>query len=224
VPGGSAGSGNEGLAGPQGGGPEGGNRGAFGQCLPERLRRFRATITTPEQTLRQVVDPPQTNIESSTYTIGGVDLTQSEIGIVAPSLVVKGRFLSRQDEAVVTTTYARRQKLRVGSTLDLNGTELEVVGLVRAPLGGQTADVYVPLAQLQKLASLEHLVNLTLVRASSGENVAAVEQRIEETFPSAQVASAKDVADASRDRSSTPRACRAGWALRSGWWPRSQLS
>jgi ABC-type antimicrobial peptide transport system permease subunit len=195
VPGGSAGSGNEGLAGPQGGGPEGGNRGAFGQCLPERLRRFRATITTPEQTLRQVVDPPQTNIESSTYTIGGVDLTQSEIGIVAPSLVVKGRFLSRQDEAVVTTTYARRQKLRVGSTLDLNGTELEVVGLVRAPLGGQTADVYVPLAQLQKLASLEHLVNLTLVRASSGENVAAVEQRIEETFPSAQVASAKDVAD-----------------------------
>jgi ABC-type antimicrobial peptide transport system permease subunit len=195
VPGGSAGSGNEGLAGPQGGGPEGGNRGAFGQCLPERLRRFRATITTPEQTLRQVVDPPQTNIESSTYTIGGVDLTQSEIGIVAPSLVVKGRFLSRQDEAVVTTTYARRQKLRVGSTLDLNGTELEVVGLVRAPLGGQTADVYVPLAQLQKLASLEHLVNLTLVRASSGENVAAVEQRIEETFPSAQVASAKDLAD-----------------------------
>ena len=33
-------------------------------------------ITTPEQTLRQVVDPPQTNITSTTYTIGGVDPAQ----------------------------------------------------------------------------------------------------------------------------------------------------
>ena len=58
----------------RGAGPAAANRGAFAECLPERLRRFRATITTPEQTLRQVVDPPQTNIASSTYTIGGVDL------------------------------------------------------------------------------------------------------------------------------------------------------
>ena len=35
------------------------------KCLPARLQRFRATITTPEQTLQQVVNPPQTNIKSS---------------------------------------------------------------------------------------------------------------------------------------------------------------
>src|SRR5262249_4341555 len=92
--------------GPQTGGPQtpgggglggattgGGNRDAFTKCLPERLRRFRATITTPEQTLRQVVDPPQTNISSSTYTIGGVALSQNEIAIVTPEQVAKGRFL-----------------------------------------------------------------------------------------------------------------------------------
>jgi ABC-type antimicrobial peptide transport system permease subunit len=191
-PGGSG----QGLAGPEAGEPlpEGG-RNAFGACLPERLRRFRATITTPEQTLRQVVDPPQTDISSSTYTIGGVDLTQTGIGVVTPSLVTKGRFLRTQDEALVTATYASRQKLRLGSKLDLNGTKLTVVGLVRAPLGGQTADVYVPLARLQKLASLENLVNVALVRASSGQSVADVQQRIEQTFPSAEVASARDVAD-----------------------------
>jgi hypothetical protein len=176
-------------------GPAGGNRGAFAECLPERLRRFRATITTPEQTLRQVVDPPQTDIESTTYTIGGVDTTQAGIGIVTPALVTKGRYLEKPHEALVTQTYASREGLKLGSTLDLNGTTFTVVGLVRAPLGGQTADVYVPLAQLQKLSSQKGLVNVVLVRASSGDDVASVQQNIETAFPSAQVASARDVAD-----------------------------
>jgi hypothetical protein len=189
--------GNGGLAGPNqnGAGAQGGNRAAFTKCLPERLRRFRATITTPEQTLRQVVDPPQTNISSSTYTIGGVDVQGDEIGIVTPSLVSKGRFVKTRGEALVTETYASRAKLHVGSTLDLNGTAFRIVGLVRAPLGGQTADVYVPLGQLQTLASLAGQVNVALVRAANGQSVADVQRRIETSFPSAQVASAKDVAD-----------------------------
>ena len=59
-----------------------GDRSAFNKCLPERLQRFRATITTPEQTLQQVVNPPQTNIKSSSYTIAGVDLKTPGIGVV----------------------------------------------------------------------------------------------------------------------------------------------
>lgn len=176
-------------------GPGGVDRGAFAECLPERLRRFRATITTPEQTLRQVVDPPQTNITSSTYTIGGVDMTQTDIGIVTPALVTKGRYLQKTGDALVTRTYASREGLKVGSKLDLNGTRFTVVGLVRAPLGGQTADVYVPLAQLQKLSSQKGQVNVVLVRASSGEDVASVQKNIEAQFPRAEVASARDVAD-----------------------------
>ena len=176
-------------------GPAGGNRGAFADCLPERLRRFRATITTPERTLRQVVDPPQTDITSSTYTIGGVDLTQTDIGIVTPALVTKGAFLEKSGQALVTQTHASREGLKVGSKLDLNGTKFIVVGIVRAPLGGQTADVYVPLAQLQRLSSQKGQVNVVLVRASSGDDVASVQQNIETQFPRAQVASAREVAD-----------------------------
>ena len=116
--GGGAGGGgngaNGGLGGPTQGGEAGagGNRAAFNECLPERLRRFRATITTPEQTLRQVVDPPQTNISSSTYTIGGVDVEGDTIGIVTPSLVTKGRFLRGKNEALVTATYASPREAR----------------------------------------------------------------------------------------------------------------
>jgi ABC-type antimicrobial peptide transport system permease subunit len=196
--GGAGGQGGQGggLGAPtQQAGPGGVDGGAFASCLPERLRRFRATITTPQQTLRQVVDPPQTNITSTTYTIGGVDMTQTDIGIVTPALVTNGTFLRKPGQALVTQTYASREGLKVGSTVDLNGTSFTVVGLVRAPLGGQTADVYVPLAQLQKLSSQKGQVNVVLVRADSGNDVASVQQNIENQYPSAQVASARDVAD-----------------------------
>ena len=109
--------------------------------------------------------------------------------------MTKGRYLEKPGEALVTQTYASRESLEAGSTIDLNGTTFTVVGLVRAPLGGQTADVYVPLAQLQKLSSQKGQVNVVLVRASSGDDVASVQKNVETRFPSAQVASARDVAD-----------------------------
>jgi ABC-type antimicrobial peptide transport system permease subunit len=185
---------------PQGGAPGGGDRGAFFKCLPARLQRFRATITTPEQTLQQVVNPPQTNITSSTYTIAGVDPSTPDIGVVTPALLTRGRFIvagkgGASKEALVSTSYASREGLKLGSTLDLNGTTFTVVGLVRPPLGGQTADVYVSLPALQTLASQKGSVNVLLVRAQTGTSVSAVQKQIETLYPRAQVASAQQVAD-----------------------------
>ncbi len=178
----------------------GGDRAAFSKCLPARLQRFRATITTPEQTLQQVVNPPQTNIKSSTYTIAGVDPTTPDIGVVTASLVSSGRFIAASKgagahEALLSSTYASREGLKVGSKLNLNGTVFTVVGLVRPPLGGQTADVYISLPQLQVLSSQKGSVNVLLVRAANGASVGDVQKQIETLYPRAQVASAKQVAD-----------------------------
>ena len=185
-----------GLGGSGGGSGFGpGDRGAFAKCLPARLQRFRATITTPRETLQQVLNPPQTNIKSRSYTIGGVQMSDSAMGLVTASQVTKGRFLRGAHEALLSATYAARQKLKVGSKLDLNGTKFTVVGLVSPPLGGQSADVYVPLAQLQKLAGLKGLVNVVLVRANDSSSVAATQKLIEKQYSQAQVASSKQVAD-----------------------------
>ena len=183
-----------------GGGGRGGggffNSAAARKCLPARMHQFRATITTPQQTLQQVVDPPQTNITSASYTIGGVDPSKSAIGLVTPSQVTSGRYLSNAKEALLAASYARRHALKVGSKLDLNGTTFTVVGLVKPPLGGQSADVYLPLTQLQTLASQKGLANVILVRATSSSDVATVQKEIEQALGSgAQVASAKQVAD-----------------------------
>ena len=166
------------------------------KCLPARMRKFRATITTPEETLQQVVNPPQTNITSSSYTIAGVDPKQSAIGLVTPSQVTKGRYLTNGKDALVAASYAKRHSLEVGSKLDLNGTTFTVAGLVKPPLGGQSADVYIPLARLQQLAEQKGLANVILVRAKSSADVSTVQKEIKTALGSgAEVASAKQVAD-----------------------------
>jgi ABC-type antimicrobial peptide transport system permease subunit len=198
------GNGNPGGGGPGpggfgggGGGGGGADRGAFAKCLPAGLRKFRTNFTTPQQTLKQVLDPPQTNISTAAYTIGGVDQTQPSMGVVTTAQVTKGRFLAPNGskEALVSTTYAAKHSLKVGSSLDLNGTSFKVVGLVNPPLGGQSADVYLPLAQLQTLAHETGLANVILVRATSSSKVGAVQAAIKKALPQAQIASSKQVAD-----------------------------
>jgi ABC-type antimicrobial peptide transport system permease subunit len=115
---------------------------------------------------------------------------------VTPSQVTSGRYLSNGKDALLAASYARRHSLKVGSKLDLNGTIFTVVGLVKPPLGGQSADVYIPLKRLQSLANEKGLANVILVRATSSADVASVQKQIEQTLGSgAQVASAKQVAD-----------------------------
>jgi ABC-type antimicrobial peptide transport system permease subunit len=179
------------------GGPGGIDRGAFAKCLPASLRRLRTQFTTPQQTLRQVLNPPQTNITTTAYTIGGVDQTHPTMGVLTKSQVTKGRYLAPAGghEALISAAYAAKHSLKVGSKLNLNGTSFTVVGLVSPPLGGQSADVYLPLKQLQKLASQQGLANVVLVRADSSASVGRVQKAIETALPEAQVASSKDVAD-----------------------------
>lgn len=191
------GFGNGGFGGGNGGTARSADRSAFQKCLPASMRRFRARFTTPSQTLKQVLKPPQTNITTSAYTIGGVDQTSPNMGVVTAAQLTKGTFLSPAGgkQALVATSYAAKHSLKVGSKLDLNGTSFTVVGLVSPPLGGQSADVYLPLKQLQALASEKNLANVVLVHAKSSSDVAKVKQEIQAALPQAQVASSKDVAD-----------------------------
>jgi ABC-type antimicrobial peptide transport system permease subunit len=188
-----------GLGGNQGGGggvffgP--GDRGAFAKCLPARMRQFRATITTPQETLQQVLNPPQTDIKSESYTIAGVQTSDPTIGLVTAAQLTAGRYLGSGHEALLTATYASRHSLKVGSTIDLNGTTFKVVGLVNPPLGGQGADVYLPLAQLQALSGQKGLVNVVLVRATKSSAVASTSKLISDKYSQATVASSKQVAD-----------------------------
>src|SRR5206468_2937178 len=46
------------------GGDGGGNNAALHDCLPERLREYRAQVQIPLQTIQQIVNPPSTDIKN----------------------------------------------------------------------------------------------------------------------------------------------------------------
>ena len=193
--GGGSGGGGRGGGGGFGGGGFGG--GAVEQCLPARFREFRAQFIVPLQTIRQVLNPPQTDITSTTYTAAGVDPAHPQEGPVTSSQLVSGAFLSptATTDVLVNVAYANTHHLSVGATLPINGTSYHVVGLVNPTLAGNTADLYFPLATLQKLATQTARVNMVLVRADSADNVDVVAKAIKAALPGAQVVTTKALAD-----------------------------
>jgi putative ABC transport system permease protein len=122
-------------------------------------------------------------------TVTGVDPAH-------PSLApIQVKRLPTGHEAVLDSGYAKRQGLKVGDTIKLKGTKFRVIGLAKAPLGGQSSDIYVELSQLQKLTGREGRVNVLYARADSGANVAAVKREIKQAFSGASVTTAQDLAD-----------------------------
>ena len=135
------------------------------------------------------------DIRISTATVAGVEAGRPRLGLITPKQVVKGRFLRGGREVVLAESYAARLKKPVGSALVLDGKRFRVVGLATPPIGTQTADVYVDLPVLQRVADRRGRVNLLLVRARKGSEVAGLQRTVERFIPGIVAASSKDLAD-----------------------------
>jgi len=165
--------------------------------LPERFRKLRARFTTPLQTIQQVVNPPQTDITTTSYTAAGIDPASPHSGLVTTDQLQSGTWLSQNGtyEVLAARSYATKNNLKVGSTIKINGKTFTVVGLVNPTLTGNTADLYFPLKTLQSLASKQDRVTQVLVKTTSSSNVDAVVKEIEKALPGAQVVTTKSLAD-----------------------------
>jgi ABC-type antimicrobial peptide transport system permease subunit len=142
---------------------------------------------------------PIGDVEASSYSVQGVDVTKMTLGPLSSEMLANGRLFAASDAtakvAVVDRAYAKEHDLKVGSTITVKDTEFEVVGLARTPLSGQGADVYLPLGQLQKVADMKGRANRFYVRATDASNVDQVAAEIEDALPSAEVTTASDLAD-----------------------------
>jgi ABC-type antimicrobial peptide transport system permease subunit len=140
--------------------------------------------------------PPE-NIELSSLSVSGVDQASRELGAITPGQVTSGRWFGAGDarKAIVNESYASREDIVLGDTVSIGGKDLTVVGIAETPLGGQSSDVYVKLAQLQAMSGREGRVNTAYVRAESADDVAAVAAAVEETVDGASVTTAEDLAE-----------------------------
>jgi putative ABC transport system permease protein len=163
--------------------------------------------TVPEQTQQQGQGqfgpgpdfgggPPQ-NIDVSSISVSGVDQAAEGLGAITPSEITAGRFFGTGGarQAILDESYASSQGLAVGDTLKLGSKTFTVVGIAKTPLGGQSSNVYVELAQLQKLSGREGRVSTIYVRAASADQVAAVSSEIEKRVSGSSVTTASDLAN-----------------------------
>jgi putative ABC transport system permease protein len=154
--------------------PEGGFQGP-------QVQRGAPPANGGQQTQRAPFD-----VDSMSVT--GVDPTKPDLA------AARGLHDNNAREAVVNESYAKRHGISKGESITLDGKKFKVVGFAEAPLGGQASDVYIKLAQLQKLSDREGRVNTVQVRARSTDDVAAVEKAIKGTLSGASVTTAADLA------------------------------
>jgi len=166
-----------------GGGGAGGGSGNGSGRSP--FQRFRAAFTT------------------NTFSVAGVDLTAGELGPLSSGKLSSGRTFAtadaNSDVAVVDSSYAAQNKLKVGSTIAVGNssgttTNFTVIGIVSEPAGDNPSDVYVPLAVAQKLANMKDDVNTIYVAATSSSAISGVSGEISKALPSDTVTTSSDLA------------------------------
>jgi ABC-type lipoprotein release transport system permease subunit len=138
------------------------------------------------------------SINSSSFTVTGVDPANDSLGPLNSGTITSGHSLTTAESdsnvAVVDSDYAKAQNLKVGSTITVAGKTFSVVGIVQAAQGVTSADVYIPLARAQALASMPNEVNTIYVSAASAADISAVSGEISHALPTATVTSSSNLA------------------------------
>lgn len=130
----------------------------------------------------------------------GVDPEGSAVGPLSSVELVDGRGLEVSDTgqavAVLDSSYATGAELAVGDTIDLGGTEFEIVGTIASTSSDATtaSNVYIPLDLAQSLSGQDGMVSDLYVQASSSDQIDAVQADIEEALPGTTVSTQADLA------------------------------
>jgi ABC-type lipoprotein release transport system permease subunit len=137
-------------------------------------------------------------IKTSTFSVTGVDPATGSLGPLSSAAITSGRNLTSADStanvAVVDADYAKAASLKTGSTFKVAGTKFTVIGIVTPAQGSSSADVYLPLARAQALASMKNEVNTIYVSAASAADISAVSSEISRALPKATVTTSSDLA------------------------------
>jgi putative ABC transport system permease protein len=132
------------------------------------------------------------SFKTNSFVVSGVDLANGELGPLSTGTVSSGRTFTSsdatQDVALVDSSYATTNKLKVGSTIDIGNskaaaTKFTVVGIVTEPAGDDSTNVYIPLTVAQSLSGLKNDVNTIYVAATSGSDITSVADAITKSVP-----------------------------------------
>lgn len=140
------------------------------------------------------------SFDVDSFTVLGVESADTTVGPLSSVELSEGRLLDAGDDgenvAVLDATYATSNDLAVGDTIDVGGTDMEIIGIVASTSSeaDTAANVYIPLGVAQTLAGVGDVVSTVYVQAESAGDIAAVQSALEEALPEATVSSQSDLA------------------------------
>ncbi|TMK53824.1 MAG: FtsX-like permease family protein [Actinobacteria bacterium] len=176
--------------------------GAATACLPTRFQQYTASITTARRSISQAVNPPSTDISTTSYTAAGIDPARPTSGLVTTAQLVSGHWIGNgsmgsgaANQILLNQSYASQHAYGVGSEFPINGATYTVVGLVKPTLTGTIADVYFPLSTIQNLAGKSGRITQILVKVKDASQVDAVAKRIQAELPGATVITTQSLAN-----------------------------
>ncbi len=135
------------------------------------------------------------------FSVLGVDPAATTVGPLSSVTLTDGRLLTSADDdaavAVVDATYATANEISVGGTIDVGGTDVEVVGIVASGSSAAetAADVFLPLTTAQTLSEAGAVVSTVYVQAASASEIGAVQSALAAALPDATVNSQSDLAE-----------------------------
>ncbi|WP_395244329.1 ABC transporter permease [Agromyces sp. MMS24-K17] len=134
------------------------------------------------------------------FSVLGIDPSGDAVGPLSSVELAEGRGLEASDagQAVVVldADYATSAELAVGDTLNIGGTDFEVVGTVTSTSAdaATASNAYIPLDLAQSLSGEDGMISSIYVQATSSDQISAVQADIEQALPDATVSSQSDLA------------------------------
>ncbi|MET8855894.1 MULTISPECIES: ABC transporter permease [unclassified Streptomyces] len=139
------------------------------------------------------------SFDVNSYSVAGVDVSHQELGPLATSKITTGAtFTAAQSSAkvaVLSKSYAKENKYKVGSTLKISGKKYKVIGIATPDSSESTTDVYLPLKQAQTLGDAKNKVTTIYVKATDSKQIATVKTTIQKNISGTTVTTSADLAD-----------------------------
>ncbi|WP_328319309.1 ABC transporter permease [Streptomyces sp. NBC_00388] len=139
------------------------------------------------------------NFDVDSYTVYGTDVAHLGLGPLTSSKITSGRtFTSAETDAkvaVVDASYAKKKKLRTGSTVTVKSVAYKIVGVATPDSGDAAANLYLPLKQAQTLAGAKDKVTTVYVKATDSQQISGVKSTIQKNVSGTTVTTSADLAD-----------------------------
>jgi ABC-type lipoprotein release transport system permease subunit len=142
----------------------------------------------------------------STFSVDGIDPTEPGLGLLSGPNIASGASVvgqwftdvqstnaSDQTLALVSSSYAKQNSLKAGSTVTISSTSFTVLGVVSVT-ESDGADIYISLGEAQSLTGDTNDVNTIYVTADTSNDISTVQTEIQKALPSVTVTSASDEA------------------------------